>query len=56
MSWYPFRNIGGVKKANLEAAVNLDVENGVAKVGFYTTSAYTGGARLADGRQAEPSE
>jgi hypothetical protein len=41
MSWYPFRNIGGVKKANLEAAVNLDVNNGVAKVGFYTTSART---------------
>ena len=41
MSWYPFRNIGGVKKANIEAAVNLDVNNGVAKVGFYTTSART---------------
>jgi len=23
--WYPFRDIGGVKKANLDAAVNLDV-------------------------------
>jgi tetratricopeptide (TPR) repeat protein len=41
MSWYPFRNIGGVKKANIEAAVNLDVINGVAKVGFYATSART---------------
>jgi tetratricopeptide (TPR) repeat protein len=41
MNWYPFRDIGGVKKANLEAAVNLDVDkNGSAKVGFYTTSAY----------------
>ncbi|MCX6631773.1 MAG: DUF5107 domain-containing protein [Candidatus Solibacter sp.] len=39
MSWYPFRDIGGVKKANLDAAVNLDVSNGNAKVGFYTTSA-----------------
>ncbi len=29
--WYPFRDIGGVKKANLEAAVNLDVKNGTAK-------------------------
>ncbi|HVN03131.1 MAG TPA: DUF5107 domain-containing protein [Bryobacteraceae bacterium] len=38
MEWYPFRNIGGVKKANLDAAVNLDVANGQAKVGFYTTS------------------
>jgi len=40
MSWYPFRDIGGVKKANLEAAVNLDVTNGSAKMGFYTTSAH----------------
>jgi len=40
MEWYPFRNIGGVKKANLDAAVNLDVVNGQAKVGFYTTSAH----------------
>ena len=41
MNWYPFRDIGGVKKANLEAAVNLDVNNGAAKLGFYTTSAHT---------------
>jgi tetratricopeptide (TPR) repeat protein len=41
MNWYPFRDIGGVKKANLEAAVNLDVKEGNAKVGFYTTSAHT---------------
>ena len=41
MNWYPFREIGGVKKANLDAAVNLDVANGSAKVGFYTTSAHT---------------
>jgi tetratricopeptide (TPR) repeat protein len=41
MYWYPFRDIGGVKKANLEAAVNLDVEtNGPARVGFCTTSAH----------------
>ncbi len=38
MYWYPFRGIGGVKKANLDAAVNLDVNDGIAKVGFYTTS------------------
>jgi tetratricopeptide (TPR) repeat protein len=39
--WYPFRDIGGVKKANLDAAVNLDVLEGrTASVGFYTTSAY----------------
>jgi tetratricopeptide (TPR) repeat protein len=40
MSWYPFRDIGGVKKANLDAAVNLDVASGNAKMGFYTTSAH----------------
>lgn len=40
--WYPFRDIGGVKNANLEAAVNLDVDpKGSARVGFYTTSAHT---------------
>jgi tetratricopeptide (TPR) repeat protein len=41
--WYPFRDIGGVKNANLDAAVNLDVsKDGTAKLGFYTTSAHTG--------------
>jgi tetratricopeptide (TPR) repeat protein len=40
MNWYPFRDIGGVKKANLDAAVNLDVADGNARMGFYTTSAY----------------
>jgi tetratricopeptide (TPR) repeat protein len=37
MSWYPFRDIGGVKMANLDAAVNLEVTEGVAKFGFYST-------------------
>src|ERR1035437_2038720 len=40
MKWYPFRDIDGVKKANIDAAVNLDVANGTAKMGFYTTSAH----------------
>ena len=40
LNWYPFRDIGGVKKANLDAAVNLETANGKARVGFYTTSAY----------------
>jgi len=40
MNYYPFRDIGGVKKANLNAAVNLDVAGGIAKMGFYTTSAH----------------
>ena len=35
--WYPFRGIDGVKNANLDAAVNLEVMNGAATVGFYST-------------------
>ncbi|MBN2592212.1 MAG: DUF5107 domain-containing protein, partial [Sedimentisphaerales bacterium] len=39
--WYPFRDIGGVKNANLDAAVNLDVLEGLtANIGFYTTSVH----------------
>ena len=40
MSWYPFRGIDGVKNANLNAAVNLDIKDGNAIFGFYTTKAY----------------
>jgi tetratricopeptide (TPR) repeat protein len=48
MNWYPFRDIGGVKNANLDASVNLDVKDGVAKFGFYTTAAHKSAiARLA---------
>lgn len=39
-NWYPFRDIGGVKNANLDAAVNLEVREGSAKVGFYSTAAH----------------
>jgi tetratricopeptide (TPR) repeat protein len=35
--WYPFRGIDGVKNANLDAAVNLEVKNGKAAVGFFST-------------------
>ncbi len=39
--WYPFRDIGGVKNATLDAAVNLEVtKDGAANIGFCTTSAY----------------
>lgn len=38
--WYPFRNIGGVKNANLEAAVNLETKAGRTVLGFYTTAAH----------------
>ena len=41
MNWYPFREIGGVKKANLDAAVNLEVDkSGTATLGFNATSAH----------------
>ncbi len=37
--WYPIREIGGFKNANLDAAVNLEMtEGGKAKVGFNTTT------------------
>jgi len=35
--WYPFRGIGGVKNANFDAAVNLEVKNGKAVLGFCST-------------------
>jgi tetratricopeptide (TPR) repeat protein len=41
MNWYPFRDIGGVKSANLEAAVNLEAKDGSAKFGFYTTKEFS---------------
>jgi tetratricopeptide (TPR) repeat protein len=41
MNWYPFRDIDGVKNANLDAAVNLEITtNHLAKVGFCVTSAH----------------
>ena len=41
MHWYPFRDIGGVKNANLDAAVNLEIKDGVAKFGFYTPTSFS---------------
>lgn len=39
--WYPIRNMGGVKNANLEAAVNLDfVGEDQLKIAFNATSKY----------------
>ena len=41
MYWYPIRQLGGVKNANLKAAVNLELtEKNTAKIGFNTTSRY----------------
>jgi tetratricopeptide (TPR) repeat protein len=37
--WYPIREMGGVKNANLDAAVNLEVKAGhIAHIAFNTTS------------------
>jgi tetratricopeptide (TPR) repeat protein len=39
--WYPVREIGGFKNANLNAAVNLELKpNNIAQVGFNATSQY----------------
>ena len=41
--WYPIREIGGFKKANLDAVANLELKPGnVALVGFNTSSAFPG--------------
>ena len=39
--WYPFRDIDGVKNANIDAAVNLQVNDDKATVGFYTTAQHS---------------
>ncbi|MDP9174959.1 MAG: DUF5107 domain-containing protein [Planctomycetota bacterium] len=36
--WYPFRDIDGAKNATTNAAVNLEVNGGKARLGFYATS------------------
>jgi len=39
--WYPARDIGGFRNANLDAAVNLELtDDGFAEFGFNTTSKY----------------
>lgn len=41
--WYPVRNLGGFKNANLEAAVNLEfLEEGLLGLGFNATSLQPG--------------
>lgn len=43
--WYPLRELGGIKNANLDAALNLDVTAGhVARIAVNTTSGFA--ARL----------
>ncbi len=53
MYYYPFRDIGGVKNANIDAAVNLVTEDEQGtKLGFYTTSTHESATMLlkADGK------
>jgi len=38
--WYPVRELGAAKKANLDAALNLEVTNRVAKLAFNTTTEF----------------
>ncbi len=40
--WYPVQEIGGMKNANLHAAVNLEVEGALARVGVYAVSRQPG--------------
>ena len=52
MNWYPIRDLGGVKNANLDAAANLEVKDGAASFAFNTTHAFPSAtARLALGDQ-----
>jgi len=39
--WYPVREIGGFKNANLSAAVNLKLESDIASLGFCATSPHS---------------
>ncbi len=52
MYWYPFRDIGGVKNANLEAAVNLEISGQRAMLGFYAPAPHPAATvtLTADGR------
>ena len=50
MNWYPIRDLGGAKNANLDAAVNLDVRDGAASFAFNATRDFPNAtARLALG-------
>lgn len=41
--WYPVRELGGFKRANLDAVVNLELNGGEVQVGFNATREITGG-------------
>jgi tetratricopeptide (TPR) repeat protein len=40
--WYPMRGLGGLKNATREAACNLELENGRARIAFHATAARKG--------------
>lgn len=40
--WYPVRDIGEVKNATIDAAVNLEKREGKLYIGFYATGVYKG--------------
>jgi tetratricopeptide (TPR) repeat protein len=44
--WYPVRDIGGVKNANRDAAVHLEVASGKARLGFAVTAEHPGARAL----------
>ncbi len=44
--WYPLRNMGYVKSANLEAAVNLEAGDKTAKIAFNTTARHKGASLI----------
>jgi len=48
--WYPFQKIRGVKNANIDAAVNLEVKEGRAAVGFAVTSAHPRAVAILEAR------
>jgi tetratricopeptide (TPR) repeat protein len=39
--WYPIQKIGPVQEANTEAAISLQVEEGIARLGLCTTRSFT---------------
>ena len=41
--WYPIRQLGGIKNANLDAAINLEVDgSGTARLALNTTAEFAG--------------
>jgi tetratricopeptide (TPR) repeat protein len=50
--WYPFQRIGGVKNANEDAAVNLEVKHAIARIGFVTTADYPAARVLLEAKGA----